>query len=248
MEDIILYIDDYFAGALTDEEKRLFEKRIETDEVFAEQVALYISARQSIYDELLTQKKQQWNAGNAPILSKSAEAERGTVRRKMVFLIGTAVAASVLLYFGWKSFSEPKPEQLADSYINQHFNTISISMDGDKDSMQLAGSFFNEKKYPEAEKIYFALQESPEYGGEAIKNLGIVYLLTNKFDSAIGAFDKLIEKRELFNNPGSLYKAIVLLKRNNGKDKESAIGLLEKIAEGNSTQKQEAEKIVQKLK
>jgi anti-sigma factor RsiW len=37
------FIDDYFSGSLTPADKEVFEKRLQTEPAFADEVALYLS-------------------------------------------------------------------------------------------------------------------------------------------------------------------------------------------------------------
>jgi anti-sigma factor RsiW len=57
MENYPDYIEAYFSGALSPEERKEFEKRIEMDKNFAEEVAFYLSAKQVLKEELIKEKK-----------------------------------------------------------------------------------------------------------------------------------------------------------------------------------------------
>ncbi len=60
MPGTIEYIESYFQQTLSDEEKAAFEARCGTDEMFAKEVAFYITTRQLLREELLVQKQKQW--------------------------------------------------------------------------------------------------------------------------------------------------------------------------------------------
>ena len=57
MSDTINNIDNYFNNLLSAEEKAVFEKKCETDNDFANEVALYVISRDTVRNELLEQKK-----------------------------------------------------------------------------------------------------------------------------------------------------------------------------------------------
>ena len=59
-----------------------------------------------------------------------------------------ALVAGVI--FGWYLFMQPvSPKQIADTYIREHFQTLSVTM-GAQDSMQVALKLYNEEKLTEA--------------------------------------------------------------------------------------------------
>ena len=60
MGDIYEYIEDYFKEQLSDTEKKLFEERCVQDEVFARQVASYITIAEGVRQKLLDQKRLEW--------------------------------------------------------------------------------------------------------------------------------------------------------------------------------------------
>jgi hypothetical protein len=55
----LTYIDKYFKKELTQEELTEFERKINDDPLFAEEVAFYYSAMQAINDQATEEKKKQ---------------------------------------------------------------------------------------------------------------------------------------------------------------------------------------------
>ncbi len=53
MPDNLEYIESYFQQVLNAEEKQAFEKKCETDEAFAKEVAFYIVTRETLREDLL---------------------------------------------------------------------------------------------------------------------------------------------------------------------------------------------------
>ena len=60
----IEYIDSYFQQTMDTGERRVFEKRCEEDEAFAQEVAFYLASRESLREELLSQKQSAWRTRN----------------------------------------------------------------------------------------------------------------------------------------------------------------------------------------
>src|SRR6185437_10031981 len=54
------FIENYFKGTNDDTQKRLFEKKIIEDPLFAEEVAFYISANGVIQQQVQDEKKQRF--------------------------------------------------------------------------------------------------------------------------------------------------------------------------------------------
>ena len=90
------YIESYFQQTLTGEERIAFEKRCETDEVFAKEVAFYITSRAVLREELIAQKQQQWKEA---VTADEEAAPVISITKKSTFLrwISYAAAACLLL-------------------------------------------------------------------------------------------------------------------------------------------------------
>lgn len=138
-------------------------------------------------------------------------------------------------------FNSPSPQQLASNYVEQNLHTLSITMNGRQDSLQLGIAAFNRKDYAVAEKIFRSLANQNTLAPEAIKNLGILYLVTGKYDKALLEFDSLSAYKNLYANPGPFYKAITLMKRAKGRDQEEAQVILQEIREKQLPGNKEAE-------
>jgi tetratricopeptide (TPR) repeat protein len=245
MNNALEYIENYFSGNLPEEEKSAFEKRIETDPVFAEEVGFYIASRGNIRQELHRQKKKEFDSWYAELATNPDYAYRPAkqhplLRQLLPYLAG-AVAACCLLVLGWMLwFNNPSPQQLASTYVEQHLSTLAVTMSGEPDSLQRGIAAFNRKDTALAESIFQALANHPTLGWEAIKNLGILYLVTGRYDQALDQFDALSANKNLYANPGPFYKAITLMKRSQGQDREEARALLQQVIERQLPGNQEA--------
>ncbi len=140
------YIEAYFRNELADAEKRQFEERCVQDVAFAKEVALYISSREAVRQQLLAQKQQQW--AEDEYKNRSI-----TPARKIAFpqWLSYVAAASLLLavavYF---LFLSQSPHQLANNYIEKHFMQLSQTMGASRDSLQLGIAAYNNKDYRKA--------------------------------------------------------------------------------------------------
>src|SRR5690606_4073992 len=142
--------------------------------------------------------------------------KRSTILKKLLPYF-TLAAACLLLVQGWMVFfNDPSPRQLASNYIEDNLQNLSIQMDASEDSLQMGIAAFNQQDYSTAENIFQALTNQNNLAPEAIKNLGILYLVTDEYDKAILEFDALSAYTNLRANPGPFYKAVTLMKRNEG--------------------------------
>src|SRR5579859_3690881 len=141
-----------------------------------------------------------------------------------------AVAACILLFILGYFFNRPTgPRQLAAAYIRQHYDKLSQTMDGSRDSLQQGIAAYNRGDFPAALAIFSALALSHPDNMEAHTYTGVVYLRQRNFDQALAQFDNLAKAPGLFSNPGPFLEAITLLQRDAPGDKAAATGLLEEV-------------------
>lgn len=241
--DALGHIEDYFSGRLTPAEKDAFENKCVSDPAFAEEVALYVSMRDGIRQALYAQKQQQFAALHTR-LSQQPAPVKSMVRR----LLPYAAAACLLLALGWFLLvREPAARQLANGYIGDNLATLGATMSGSTDSLERGIAAYNSKNYPEAERIFRALATRPEVGPEALKNLGVLYLVREQYAAALVQFDALARQSDLYANPGLFYKALTLMKRSAAGDRENARLLLEEVVRKNLPGSREAQRWIPKL-
>ncbi|MEJ7680068.1 MAG: hypothetical protein WKG06_19850 [Segetibacter sp.] len=66
------------------------------------------------------------------------------------------------------------------------------------------------------------------------------------YDKALMHFDELAQKKGLFSNPGLFLKALTLLERNMGNDKDGAKKLLQQVVADKLEHSKEAEELLKK--
>lgn len=245
MSETLSYIDNYFNGSLSAAEKSSFENRCASDPEFAKEVAFYIAARDELKAEMADQKKQEFDKLYRN-LSASGEAPAGSnVRRMMPWIV--SAAACLLLFLGYQVFfTGQSPQQMAGRYIDENLATLGVTMGGG-DSLQTGIAAYNNKEYAQAEAIFKSLAQNNSAQHEAIRCLGIVYLVTNRYDEAIQQFDLLAADDRLYANPALFYKAVTLLKRSGEGDRDRAKTLLEEVVSKNLSGSKEAAQWLKKL-
>ncbi|RBL89370.1 tetratricopeptide repeat protein [Chitinophaga flava] len=224
------YIDDYFTGVLSSEERQVFEQRCAAEQTFAREVAFYLSSRTLLKQQLREQKQQQF---------KAITPARPKMRRLPAYLTAAAILAGILLASWWLFIKPPSTQQLSATYINKHLLQLSVTMQGSPDSLQMGITAYNNKAYDHAEKIFLSLSTQEASAPDAVKYLGLLYLVTRKYDSAIVQFDRLIQY-PIYANPGPFYKALALLQRARPGDQQQAGSLLEKVRDNQLPGNQQA--------
>jgi tetratricopeptide (TPR) repeat protein len=235
MNDLMPYIASYFEGSLTAEERTVFEERCVSDPEFAKQVAAYVVMRDSLKQALAEQKRNEFaELYNEMKESKQANAERSRPYYLLRNFVWYAAAACIGLIATWLIFfRSPEPEDLAQEYAAANFSTLSTTMSGgagEAAQLQQGVAFFNAKQYEKARQIFQKLSADPATRPEAVRNLGITYLVTGDYNNAILQFDALA-KMDLYINPALFYKAVVLMKRGQDGDRIAATKYLKQVVE-----------------
>lgn len=242
--DNMEYIDDYFKSSPGEEQKRAFELRIINDISFAEEVAFYISANGAIQGQLEQEKKQRFREIYSQ--RKAAPVVKMPVRKIMRYLAAASVVAVVILSISVFNGGNTSPQQLADQYISQKLDTISVTM-GTRDSMQSAADLFNHKKYKEALAIFEPFAQNHPENNEVKRFTGMAYLRLEQYNEALAYFSELASNKSLYSNYGMFYKAITLIKRNKTGDAETAKKLLQEVVDTRQEGKEDAERILKKM-
>jgi tetratricopeptide (TPR) repeat protein len=245
MADTLEYIDAYFQQTLNDDERKAFEKRIENDEAFAEEVAFYVASRQAIREKLLEQKTNQWKhfVTTDETISSAPPKKIFSIRSFIPYAAAACLLLAVVIYFLQQPAS---PKELATNYVKNNYTQLSQTMDASKDSLQLGIAAYNKKEYNNALPLFQGVYERHNNNTDALKYAGLVYLVTERYDEAITRFDTLANIYGLYSNPGLFLKAVTLMQRNKQGDKEKAKQLLEQVKDQNLEGSKEAEEWLRK--
>ena len=238
------YIESYFKGINSDEQKRQFEKKILEDATFAEEVAFYISANGLIQQQLQEEKKQRFRKIYD---EQKVVSIKQPVRNLWRYVAAASVIFAVILLTWFLSGEKTSPRQLADQYVQQNWQTLSVTM-GRQDSLQTGLNLFNSHKLTEALAMFENLVQKDPANSDAKKYAGIVSLRLADYDKALGYFSMLEANTGLYSNPGKFFKAITLLERNRNGDKEAAKVLLQEVVDKNLEGKSQAVEWLEKIK
>jgi tetratricopeptide (TPR) repeat protein len=245
------YIESYFTNELVPDKAREFEKRIETDTAFAEEVAFFLSALTVSRELAQAGKKEhfknlyQENTTASQIPVRNISAKRPL--RKLIYYI-SAAAAIVGIVFGTYIFTSfASPQQLASQYEKENLQTLEVTMDGKTDSIQKGRDIYNNGKPAEALLYFEKIIHSDSSNSTAKKYAGISALKLKEYDKALAWFKELETYSQDFANPGLLYEALTLMDRDQPGDKAKAKLLLQQIINNDLEGKETAQKWLKKM-
>jgi tetratricopeptide (TPR) repeat protein len=227
MMDNLEYIDRFFKGELSPEEKLKFEQRIEEDPAFAEEVAFYAGALQATKDELAEEKKKKFREIYQQ--DKHHIITPKPIRKLWPYMAAAAIVVGILIGAFLLFKSSSSPQQLADNYINEKLKTLPVKMGIEEDSIQTGLHLYNEEKYDSALQLFETIIQRDTGNYKAKIYMGIVYLRTGNYDKALAYFRQLENYHSLLSNPAIFYQALTLLKRNQPGDKQKARQFLQQI-------------------
>ena len=240
----LTFIDDYFTGSLSAGEKADFEKKLQSDPAFADEVGFYLSSMAVSRESGGQEKKQRFKA----LYSIKGNETTARVIQFQWLRPAMAVAAVLLVVLlAWTLFLKPPSvTQMADQYIKTELNSFGSTM-GPVNNMEEVKGLYNNGKFGEAmAKLTDMLKEKPG-DAETIKLAGIVSLQLENYDQALGYFKWLAEQKGYYDNPGELYQALTLMKRNLPGDKQKAKTLLQDVVKQNLTGKETAQQWLKDL-
>ncbi len=246
-------IESYFSGEMSSEEKIRFEAELENDKALDELFRIYRTIdsemcdteKYSAHEAALRDTLQRLNAAyfrsEAPVIRMSSS-------RRLYRIALSAAVVLILALAGYRLFFQhnPDPRQLADRYVKEELQHLSLTMDGAGDSLQQGIAAYNDKAYPKALQLFWSVYKAHPDNSDALKYTGITYLATKEYDKAIACFEELAAKKELFSNPGRFLKAVTLLQRNREGDTEQAEQLLQQVIDEKADGSKEAARWLRK--
>ncbi|HXB08145.1 MAG TPA: hypothetical protein VNW04_13540 [Puia sp.] len=242
--DSLDYIDAFFGGEFPPEEAGRFEKRLQEDPAFAEEVAGYLGARMTLKEANIEERKARfrelYRQGAGP-----AEVRRMDARRWLPAAVAAAVLAMVAL--SWLLFLRPAdPARVADRYIRENLGGLPAKMGG-ADSMQAGISLYNNGRFAEALQQFENVLRLDSVRPAALLNAGIVSLRMDNYDKALDFFIKLENHTDPHVNPALFYEALALMKRNHAGDADHAKLLLRRIVQEDLSKRRDAQELLSKM-
>ena len=137
MENYLEYIDAYFQRMLDPEEIKRFEQKITEDKEFADEVAFYLSAKQSLKAEADREKKEWFRellAQQRPVIDidRNRLVGKDLVVQSVCCGSGDHLCIFGLVYFLFKTcFASANGR----NYIDDNLKTLPVTM-GEKDSLR----------------------------------------------------------------------------------------------------------------
>ena len=256
------YIDNYFSGTPDPVQVRSFENRIESDPVFAEEVAYYLSVHTLTREVSQSIKKQQFReiyqkslkespsipVSGKPISIYSARSTpvRNLPLRKLIYYMAAAAVVAGISFGIYINVQRVSPQELAVRFERDHLTTLPVTMSGHSDSEQTGLRLYNDGKLQEAQLQFEQIIERDSSYYPAIKYAGLACLRLKNYDRAIYYFKKLEAHTELYSNPAIFYQAVTLMERNHPGDNASAKQLLQQVVEKDLDEKDAAQIMLEK--
>lgn len=231
------YIDDYFKSPPAPGAAKEFEQKIESDPLFAEEVAFYLAAAGALKQQADAERKERFRTLQPVAVVRP-------MRRW--YAVAAAAALLVLVVSAFLIFNrQPGMQQLANTYMEDELSVVGVTM-GRSDSLQSARQYYNEKRYGQSLAISEALVAAYPESEEVLKNAGLSALQLQEFDKALHYFSRL-EQQPLRVNPGKFYRALTLMKRNNPGDEAAARVLLQQVVAQDLYGRQKAAEWLKKI-
>jgi tetratricopeptide (TPR) repeat protein len=247
MQDHLQYIDEYFEGALSAEETSQFERRITEDKEFAREVAFYLSAKQTLKEEINAEKKKWFRQLADQNNSFSKTRQIVPVRKTWIYMAAAAVIICVF-FAGYMLFVKPSsPRSIAERFIQERFQPLPVPMAVDTSNIQKGLRLYNDGKLTASLEVFEKITKADTANFEAKNYAAIVYLRLENYDKALAYFQDLEKYTSRYSNPAKLYHALTLMKRNQPGDKQIARRLLMQVRDNGLEGKETAKQWLKKL-
>jgi len=231
--------EDYLQNELTKEDREEFDKRLQEDEAFAASFSVYKEIEDQMRLRLADESKEEELVSTLSKLNKkhfkkgsSKPKQASSVPIRRIVQWASGIAAGIGLYFAVSILffsGGPDARQMADEYFAENFTKLGQTMGGAEDSLQLGIVSYNAQDYEVAQTIFEDILQRDPLNSEAEKILGLTHLAKNEFDQALGYFENLASRNELYVNQGKFFQAMVLLKRGNTEDLDLVEKLLKEV-------------------
>jgi tetratricopeptide (TPR) repeat protein len=246
------YIESYFTNELVPDQAREFENRIESDPVFAEEVAFYLSALTVSREIAREEKREQFkilyqeNSAVSQFPVRNISVKRPL--RKLIYYISAAAIVAGIVFGTYTFTNNISGQELARNYETEELQKLGVTMGGNPDKNQEGLNLYNEGKYIEALSYFETIIRSDSTSFNTIKYAGVSALKLKKYSDALNWFKKLETFNKVYSNPAIFYKALTLLDRNQPGDEAEAKQLLQQIVQNDLDGKETAQKWLKRIK
>jgi tetratricopeptide (TPR) repeat protein len=216
-------IEKYLGGELAPDELQAFEMRLQNDKAFADVFAMYKTIETEMHeaeDERELREKLSGITKKHFDIAAPAKVIVLKPQRTRWLLYATAAAASIIIVLFLKPWGEKtlSNEQLYAQYAVPE-ELPAVVRGANEDSLLLkATSLFNEIKYPAALILLDSIVKQRPTEAQLQLALGICFVETGKYDSAINRFDSLAVRESVYKYIAMEWKALAYLKQNKKAD------------------------------
>jgi tetratricopeptide (TPR) repeat protein len=243
MSDSLHYIDSYFKGEFSAEERKQFEQRIIDDPSFAEEIAFYVSSIQALQSQVVQDKKENFRE----LYNKDKISRSGNNVRKMWYSVAAAAVITGIAFSIFLFYPSSSPVSVADKYIKENLETLGVMMNSRADSLQTGIGLYNEERLGEAARQFESILRKNPLDYKSREYAGIVFLRMKNYDKALKYFTELESDKRLHANPGKFYMGLTLLKRNLPGDVDKAKALLQAVVNEGLENDLAAKELLKKL-
>ena len=229
---------DYLLGKLGDEELIAFQTRMENEPEFKKEAIIHTAILAGIeqhFDHALKQRLQ--HEERKPWLS---------IKKALWLAIAASVTITLVVAFLFL-FDRPGGPDLFQQYYKPYYNVISHYRRGDEtktDTYDVAFQFYERKEYQEAiQNLGDLLKDHPNDQNLQFY-LGLSYLAIGKSNSASLHLKKIAQSDHKLAEPAAWYLGLSYLQAD---DQQNATVIFSEIVKNNSSYRQRAQEILEKL-
>jgi tetratricopeptide (TPR) repeat protein len=216
-------IEKYLAGELSQDELQAFDLRLQNDKAFAGVFNMYKSIETEMHeaeDEMELRKTLSGITQKHFDVAAPAKIISLKPNRTKWLLYATAAAASVLILLFLKPWQEKvlTNEQLYAQYAIPEELPAVVRGNNDDSLLIKATTLFNEIKYPAASILLDSIVKLRPTEAQLQLALGICFLETGKYDSAINRFDSIAVQESIYKYIALEWKGLAYLKQDKTAD------------------------------
>lgn len=245
--DFSYYIERYNAGEMSETEKQWFQKEIEGNEELRNEVDL----RKRTDDILKNQNVMSLRNKLSEIEKKRSRVSIPAKRSRVPISIRYAAVISALVIIGALTFFPGKGLN-NDEIMNRFYKAYEpptsqrSAATGTDADFTLALEFYNTHDYNKAAILFSKVLESKPNDMQTVLLKGVSNFEEKRYPEAKLSFDKVIDdKNNLYIDQAEWYLALCYINTN---ETEKAKQLLTTIGKENGIYKNDAKKIIRKLK
>jgi hypothetical protein len=258
MENTFDYIEKYFNGSLTNEEKAHFEKKRFEDKEFDREVSIYEKANAIIRERARNRMKAQLDSigrNQRPIELTDTLSGNRFIRKYWLSMAASILFISAIAFFALNSIlKQGTTDTLADLYesgFEKPGIDLVITRSSEKDSNEILWNsgleFYNKSEYRPALTRFNELLKSPSFvlKSAAYFYAGICYMQLNVSDSA-SLYLINVSQSSALSDESRWYLALNYI--NEGNIPDAAL-ILEQIKENeNHPRQKEASRLLKKMR